>query len=554
MASPQRQILPRPILITGPDGSTHPYMLERERTVLGRSSACELCFAEDIGLSRQHLSFEFSSEGWKIADLGSKNGTLVNGQRITEPHTLSSGDRVSAGHLMIEFGGAPAPAADTVVFVEPGDTTASGGSTVITSLSGILGAKPGEARSDRIDANPRVRALIEAGRELAGHMGLDELFHLIMELSVHAVGAERGVLMTLEGEELVVRAVRGEGFRISRGVRDRVINDRQSVLVRDAQTDKAFRDRMSIVQQQIHSILAVPLQTDSRVIGLIYVDSPNLIHEFDSEDLSLLTVMANVAAIRIEHTRLAEVEATERLMSRDMAQAAEIQRRLLPTAAPQVTGLDLAGYNAPCRTVGGDYYDFLPYSDGRVGLIVADVAGKGMPAALLMSSLQARCQVIFDEADRLADRVTRLNRAICANCPENRFITFFACVLDPANGRITYCNAGHNPPLLVSDKGESKTLEGGGIVLGILPSAPYNEGVADYHPGDVLVLFSDGVTEACPPASEDEFGEERLATAVASLGAQPASAIAEGAMAQLHAWMQGGPAADDITLVIARRL
>jgi sigma-B regulation protein RsbU (phosphoserine phosphatase) len=554
MASPQREILPRPILITGPDGSSRTFVLERERTVLGRSSACELCFAEDVGLSRQHLAFEFGSEGWKISDLGSKNGTVVNGERISAPHILSSGDRISAGHLMIEFGGAPPPPANTVVFVEAGESTASGSSTVITSLSGILGSKPGESRASRIDADPRVRALIQAGRELAGHMGLDELFHLIMDLSVHAVGAERGVLMTLEGDELVVRAVRGEGFRISRGVRDRVINERQSLLVRDAQTDIAFRDRMSIVQQQVHSILAVPLQTDSRVIGLIYVDSPNLIHEFDAEDLSLLTVMANVAAIRIEHTRLAEVEATERIMARDMSQAAEIQRRLLPTAAPQVPGLDLAGYNAPCRTIGGDYYDFLPYPDGRVGLIVADVAGKGMPAALMMSSLQARCQVIFDEPDHLADRVTRLNRAICANCPENRFITLFACVVDPANGRITYCNAGHNPPLIVSATGQAKTLDGGGIVLGILPSAQYKEGVADFQAGDVLVLFSDGVTEACPPSSDDEFGEQRLAKAVASAGAQPASEIAENTIAQLHAWMQGGPAADDITLVVARRL
>ncbi len=553
MASPARQLVPRQILIAGPDGSSRPYLLDRERIVLGRSSACELAFVDDAGLSRQHLAFEFSTSGWQVSDLGSKNGTLVNGLRVAGAQALRNGDRISAGHLLIEFGGGVVPA-NTVMFVDSADVLASSSdSTVMTSLSGVLGASGEGSRGGRIESNPHVRALIEAGRELAGHMALDELFDLILDLSFNAVGAKRGVLMTLEGEELVPRAARGEGFRISRGVRDKVINERQSLLVRDAQTDKAFRDRLSIVQQQVHSMLAVPLQTDKRVIGLIYLDSPNMIHEFNAEDLNMLTVMANVAAIRIEHARLAEVEAAERILARDMAQAAEIQKRLLPSAAPRVPGVELAGYNAACRTVGGDYYDFLAYPDGRVALIVADVAGKGMPAALMMSSLQARSQVIFDEPDNLAARVTRLNRAICANCPGNRFITFFACVLDPARARIAYCNAGHNPPLVVSLGGQTRTLSGGGMVLGILAGATYEEETAAFEPGDVLVLFSDGVTEACPPDRDEEFGEERLAGAAAALAGQPAAVIAEGVITQLRAWMRGGPAADDITLVIARR-
>ena len=166
-------------------------------------------------------------------------------------------------------------------------------------------------------------------------MPLAELFKLIMNLSVEAVGATRGVLMTLEGNELVVQAALGEGFRISNTVRDRVIKEKTSLLVRDARLDEAFAERMSIVQQQIRSMLAVPLQTDDRVIGLIYLDSPHFIHEFTKDDLSLLTVMANVAAIRIEHTRLAEVEQAERIHAKELEQAAEIQRGLLPVQAPQ---------------------------------------------------------------------------------------------------------------------------------------------------------------------------------------------------------------------------
>ena len=152
-------------------------------------------------------------------------------------------------------------------------------------------------------------------------------------------------------------------------------------------------------------MIAVPLQTNDRVIGLIYVDSPHLIREFSREDLNLLTVMANVAAIRIEHARLNEIEEAERAMAKDMQQAALIQKALLPSKAPVVAGLDIAGKTTACRTVGGDYYDFLPFPDGRVAMLVGDVAGKGMPASLLMSSLQARVQVLFEEADDLARKI-----------------------------------------------------------------------------------------------------------------------------------------------------
>ncbi|MGH9593032.1 MAG: FHA domain-containing protein, partial [Bryobacteraceae bacterium] len=368
------------IVIQAPDGSSRTARLEGDRMALGRSSANELCFADDAGLSRQHLVFERNGGGWQVRDLGSKNGTLLNGQRIAEPQPLKPGDRIGAGHLTIECAGAPASLPDhTVIFVEPQEIS-SGSGTVVTSLSGALGDSA--SGGSGIESSPQVKALVRAGRELSGHMPLDELFELIMKLSIDAVGAARGVLLTLEGEELVVRAARGEGFRISNAVRDRLIRDKSSLLGRDARLDQALKESMSIVEQQIRSILAVPLQTDNRVIGIIYLDSPHYVHEFTREDLNLLTVMANIAAIRIEHARLSEVEAAERVLARDMSQAADIQKRLLPAKVPQTPGIELAGYNAACRTVGGDYYDFIPFPGGEIGMVVGDVAGKGMPAAL----------------------------------------------------------------------------------------------------------------------------------------------------------------------------
>jgi serine phosphatase RsbU (regulator of sigma subunit) len=300
--------------------------------------------------------------------------------------------------------------------------------------------------------------------------------------------------------------------------------------------------------------LAVPLQTDDRVIGLIYLDSPHFVHEFTKDDLNLLTVMANVAAIRIEHTRLAEVEQAERALARDLQQAAVIQQGLLPTSAPVVPGVDLAGYNAACRTVGGDYYDFISYPDGRVAMLVGDVAGKGMPAALLMSSLQARVQVLFDDPTNLAALVTRLNRIITTNCPSNRFISFFIAVLDPKTNELAYVNAGHNPPLLVHKDGTLQKLEGTGLILGILPIAQYEQQTCRLEPGDVVVLFSDGVTEATRPDVDEEFGEDRLAQALAELKDDSARSIIESINQRVFDFTRGAPPADDITLVVAKRL
>jgi sigma-B regulation protein RsbU (phosphoserine phosphatase) len=547
MAGVATKFNPRELLIHTPDGKTRTLLLERDRYGLGRSSANELCYSEDAGLSRQHLVLERQGEVWTVRDLNSKNGTFVNGERITDAHQLGPDDRIMAGHLTLDFAGKAHTTANTVIFVE-GSAPAAVSTTVVTSLQGLLSPEK------EIEGGLQMRALIRAGRELSGNMPLSELFNLIMNLSIEAVGASRGVLMTVEGEELVVRAARGEGFRISNAVRDRVIKEKTSLLVRDARLDEAFAERMSIVQQQIRSMLAVPLQTDDRVIGLIYLDSPHFVHEFTKDDLNLLTVMANVAAIRIEHTRLAEVEQAERLLAKELDQAAEIQRGLLPTSAPVVPGLDLAGYNAACRTVGGDYYDFILNPDGRVTMLVGDVAGKGMPAALLMSSLQARVQVLFEDPTNLAALVTRLNRIITTNCPNNRFITFFICVLNPETGEMIYVNAGHNPPLLVHCDGSVERLEGTGVILGIIPIAQYEQGVCTLQPGDVVVLFSDGVTEACRPDADEEFGEDRLGKILAELRNESAQVIVETINQRVNEFTEGAPPADDITLVIAKRL
>jgi sigma-B regulation protein RsbU (phosphoserine phosphatase) len=546
---------PRELVVRNIDGKTTTIPLDRDRITLGRSSANELSYPDDAGLSRQHMALTRVNGKWQVEDLGSKNGTVVNGARIEGAVPFRQGDRISAGHLTIEFADSPeSAAADTVVFVEHSESFSTTSTTVVANLDAVLGPQVEDPNKTHVmQGSPQMRALIRAGRELAGHRPLDELFQVIMDLSVEAVYAGRGLLMTLEGDQLKVRVARGEGFKISSTVRDRVIQSKESLLVRDAQLDQTFKEHVSIVEHQVRSMMAVPLQTNDRVIGLIYVDSPHLVREFTREDLNLLTVMANVAAIRIEHARLNEIEEAERAMAKEMEQAALIQNALLPAAPPTVEGLDIAGKTIPCRTVGGDYFDYITFPDGRVGMLVGDVAGKGLPASLLMSSLQARVHVLFEEADNLAHKIGRLNKAVCAKCPDNRFITFFMTVVDPATGALVYTNAGHNPPLLVRASSALEALPGGGTILGILPMASYQEERAWMEPGDVLVLYSDGVTEAVNPDGED-FGEQRLGELVASMRNRTAGEIVEAIDSAVTSFTQGAPATDDITVVVARRL
>ena len=542
--------------ILSPDGNSRVIQLIDRNITLGRSSTADICFPDDNGLSRQHLVIEpKGGDTWQLRDLGSKNGTKLNGVSCASPTLLRQGDRVMAGHLVLIFDSTSTKAAKPLMLFDPGEDESeeTSSSTVVTNLKGVFRRDESSGVAGSRFFSDQVAALVQAGNELSGDRPLPELFRYMLDLSIKAVKADRGIVLTVEDGDLVARANRGEGFRISSAVRDRVLNSGESILVRDMARDDAFRSRHSIVEQQVRTLMAVPLQAHDRIIGLIYVDSPSLLREFTKDDLDLLTVMANVAAIRIENARLAEIEQSRKLMARELEQAAEIQRRFLPGAAPKLQGIELAGHNAACRTVGGDYYDFFPYPPSRVGMVLGDVSGKGMPASLLMMGLQARVQVLIEEPSDLAAVMTRLNRITAANCPSNRFISLFFCVLEGETGELTYCNAGHNPPILVRADGTWEEIQGGGPVLGILGSIQYKEFKQQLGPGDILVIYSDGVTEA-PNAAGDEFDVPRLAEMVLKHRSAPCADIVKAVNAAVDEFTGGAPPSDDITLIIAKRV
>jgi len=542
------------LLISGPDGAPARVELRKTPLTLGRSVDNDLAYPHDPWLSRYHLSFEQREKTWWIRDCESRNGTMLNSAGIKAAQPIKAGDKLLAGHLTIDVRERPSEAQRPVIsFVSKGEGDRSTNeATFFTSLDKVLGktAKPRPAREVSA-ASRMVSALIRAGQELVTHQPLDQLFETILQLSLSAVEAKRGVILTDESG-LRVRASKGDGFTISTSVVDQVLRDKRSMLISDAMRHDALGKQESIVLQRVRSMMAAPLQSGDRVIGLIYVDNGVILRPFSQDDLDLLTVMANVAAIRIENARLAEVEQSEKLMEADLAQASEIQRSLLPTEPPAYDGWELAGLNLPCRTVGGDYFDFIPYQDGRLAVVVGDVSGKGLPAAILMSSLQAKVQMLRESNPSPGKAVSTLNRSLTERCPLGKFITFFYALLDPASGTLEYSNAGHNYPLILRTNGTVETLKGNGLVMGLFSAVHYEVKKTKLEAGDMLVLYSDGVTEAVNSA-DIEFGEKGLAEFLAARKSVRCEDIVNQLVEHMRKWRGTSSFADDFTVVLVRR-
>jgi sigma-B regulation protein RsbU (phosphoserine phosphatase) len=532
------------------DGSTKVVQLALDRYVLGRGDSNELPFPELHGLSRQHLAFEREGPRWSVRDLGSTNGTFVNGTRIAEPCILRAGDQVAAGELRVVFSDARLPAsvhsAQTVLFVE---NPAPARATVQNTLEGVF------AGDREIQASAHMRALIDAGRELCGHTSLDELFEVIMSLSIKAVGAARGVLITLDEGEFRPRASKGEGFRISSHVRDLVINERRSLLVYDALADETLGARLSIMEGQVRGILAVPLQTEDHVIGLIYVDSPVVTREFTKDDLNVLTVLANIAAIRIEQARLAEIEQAEKIRARELEHAALIQRSILPPdvpAFPHRRDFQLHAAMVPARQVGGDLFDYFLLDEDHLGFAVGDVSGKGVPAALFMAVTRTLLRATAQSRKGPGDCFTFMNRTLMEGNEAGMFVTLFYGVLNTGSGELEFANAGHNRPIVISADGAVRSLpEVSGPMLGLFEGPEYRTLVTRIAAGETILLYTDGVTEAIDK-SHEFFGEERLEAYSAAHAAEGARSFVVGLQTAVQEFAVKMPQADDITVLALR--
>jgi phosphoserine phosphatase RsbU/P len=522
--------------------------LEADSYRVGRAPSNQLSYPGVMGLSREHLAIEREGGHWVARDLGSTNGSMVNGERLSEPRILRSGDRIKAGQMNLLFRDAGKLSGEAVVFTdEPSD--ASGTLTMSEGFEELIAEESEEG-------SRHMQALITAGRELATHLPLSKLFDLILDLSVEAAGAARGVLMTLEDGELRVRSSKGQGLRISSHVRDLVIQERRSLLVRDAMMDAALAAHASIVLSQIRSMMAVPLQTEDRVIGLIYLDSSHFVKEFTKQDLSLLTVMANMAAVRIENARLAEVEEAERLRARELEHAAMIQRSMLPSQFPPFpdrTDFELHAAMVPAKEVGGDLFDFFLLDSERLGFVVGDVSGKGVPAALFMAIARTLLRAAAYHEASPGACLTYMNQSLAEQHASGMFVTLFYGILNTRTGLLEYSNGGHNPPYVFSSERQIRALkERCGPMLGVFEGFQYPTRSTEIGGRDGLLVFTDGVTEACN--KQGEFYEEsRLEAYLAAHASQPVDELVRGLHAQVERFEAGARRADDITVLALRR-
>jgi putative ABC transport system permease protein len=306
--------------------------------------------------------------------------------------------------------------------------------------------------------------------------------------------------------------------------------------------------------------LAVPLRARSEITGILLLGPPVERAEFTATEKQLLANCADQLALMIENARLTGRVVEQEKLRRDLDLASEVQRRLLPDHPPEAGPAQIAALSVPARSVGGDYYDFLELGDRRIGIALADIAGKGIAAALIMSVVQASLRVIAGEGDvSLPQLAARLNRLLHRSTKSSSYATFFYAQLDETNLKLRYVNAGHNPPYLIrrvqvpitGNEVEIQELDAGGTVLGLFPQVKYEDATVDLQPGDVLLVFTDGVSEALNTRDE-EFGEDRLKELLRGVLHLSAQEISEAISARLKHWMQGAAQHDDLTFIVLK--
>ncbi|MBL8125830.1 MAG: SpoIIE family protein phosphatase [Pyrinomonadaceae bacterium] len=548
------------IIFKNASGIPEHVQLSRLRTTIGRSARSDVCIP-DAFASRLHAEIRQEGDSFWLQDLGSANGTRYNGVVVKMPVPLSSGGEIQIGETRIVF--------------DDERSKLSMGSTLITDSTEALDPSKTIAFNHRKSSTTEflsgqfstrtdlLQLISKVGVALLSARGLDETLDQVASLVFESVPAERVIIMLRDDDgtdnmQIKVARTRGklepiDEVRISRTVMEEVLKNGQSVLTADAQHDpKYFSQTMAL--QGIRSVLAVPLSVDERTIfGLVYADSPTYEATFTEEHLNILTTLASVASIRVENASLMDARLERERMERELELATEIQQRFQPSAPPIVEGYQFQGISFSCYEIGGDYYDFVPRHDGKMLIALGDVSGKGTAAALLMSSLHAAIHAQVSAKTELGLAISSVNHYLAENTPANRFVTLFATELNPETGHLRYINAGHNPPLIGRADGTVIQLSSGGFPLGIISGAEFEIGEITLESGDVLVIYSDGVSEANNLAGE-EFGMDRLINVVKGNLKASASGLRDKVESALSSFTQTAPANDDITLVIVKRI
>jgi sigma-B regulation protein RsbU (phosphoserine phosphatase) len=399
-----------------------------------------------------------------------------------------------------------------------------------------------------------LESLYDLGLSLGGQLDLGALADEVLFRSISLTDAGKGILVLFDdgGRTLYERSLGGDLLARDRFASWR-IPEGEALINNEAATLPTAGERLSDCEK----CLAVAISVPGRRLGFLAVadkesrDGGTL--DFTPTDARLLSLFANQAAAAIETARLHRDALEKERIERELELAATIQREILPRSLPFVEGVELAAVNVPARHIGGDYYDVFPLSRGRVAFLVADVSGKGVPAALLVSTVHAAVHLQIDEAPTIADLVSRIDRHLRRFAATRKFLTLFFGLLEPDSGTLTYVSAGHNPALLVRGSGVTEQLESTGVPVGMLPNSKWREETRTMAVGDLLCVYSDGITEAVD-AADEEYGLPRLVSELGGRRELPVKRISEEVLASVADFARGVAQYDDQTLLFVRRV
>lgn len=557
--------------------------LQSERTVMGRHPGCQVVL-DNASVSRTHAQIVESHGAHFLEDLRSRNGTQLNGETIQGRVQLRDGDEIRVCELAFTFLN-DVPDDTNVGVVE----RSVGGTTVDKPIKMAHPATPrttsaipiAELSAEKLENSsivssldvsqyaPRVgvraelklQAILEIGRQLSQTLDLDDLLNRILsELFRIFPGADRAflVLKNQDNGELKIRAFRTRGdadtetARLSSTILKKAMSERRAILSTDAAGD--FNASESVASLRLRSVMCCPLlASEDAVLGIIQVDSQNIRMQFSQDDLDLLSCIAGQAALAVENAALHAETLARRDLERELDFATQVQLGFLPTERPPVPGYEFFDYYEAAQRVGGDFFDYIPLPDGRIALTLGDVAGKGVPAALLMARVYAAARYELVARESPAVAISELNAVVSSRGLGNRFVTFVVIVLNPADHSVTVVNAGHMAPLLRASDGTVSKIgfAEAGLPLGVVDDYSYNSKSLQLKPGETMLLYTDGVSEAMD-GEQQLFGTERLIKLM-SANSGSAQDVGYGIVESVNRFTDGQAQRDDICMLVLRR-
>ncbi len=576
-------------LISGGDEATQ-YVLEGEQIVLGRHPNCEIVLQSGV-VSRRHAQILVSHGMYYVEDLRSRNGTYVNEQVISGRHELQEGDQLRLCDVVLTFAFTPS----ALLTAKNQDESGGVGRTLEVSNSDILNLSSSVEESrmylpheieveveesfdsstavrkvssfdpedSLVDPNVKLRAILEItqaiGRELKVEKVLPKMLSTLFNIFPQA---EQGFVLLRDNElsKLKVKASRARGQQtvdnvaVSMTVVRHAMQTREAILSKNVSDDSRFKQSTALSRMQIRSIMCVPMVTpENEGIGVIQIVTRDEQQAFSEEDLDLLVSLASQASLAVANARLHEEDLVRREIERDMEFATQVQLGFLPKSRPKVDGYTFSDFYEAALSVGGDYFDYIKLPDGRIAMAIGDVAGKGIPAALLMARLYSSTRFQLLTCPTIAEAVSGLNEEISSSGLGHRFITFLMMVINPETHTMEIVNAGHLSPLVRSADGAVEALgkDESNLPLGIVPDLQYTSMTRPIAPGETIIAFTDGVTEAMNTKKEI-FGTKRLEELFGNLPDE-IQLVIDGVVNETEAFADGMNARDDTCLIGVHR-